>query len=569
MTRARLGALLVLLALAVPVPEAVSGHALTQDSDQVPPEQVAFVVTVPGVSFEELLGIPDVASLARAGGAALLVDAEDAVTFHERALPGEKRFVLDPVAGELRAIVDRYPSLAGSPEVDDLLLIVLGTDPQDETPTPHLTGIVVARGHPDELFPESGAQGSLSSDSTRRDGVVIGGDVAPTIDAFLPGGSRVWGELPPGEPIRIVDGPPPFDLYERYLAQRRMYIPIGVAAVLYLAGAGLAAIAFLARRRSVPEQWQRVAGWMAFSVPMLAVGLLAAGHLPELTYASAVPMIAIVTVFGTMAFSPLERREPTAVPAGIGAAVIGFFVVEALLGWSGMLTPLVGGSQLDGGRFFGLPNVAIGLLVGATMWVAQRASTAVGFSLTCAVALFAGLPLVGANLGAAVTLFAAAGLWLAVRERERLGRWMGTAAFVAVTVVGTGVILVSHAISPFPTHVTRFEQDVDGIAGIWDQFLERLQVGFDLIAGNPLALIPVVGIVAVVFLVLRPPPAIRETFVRWPAWRDANLVIVLAGVIAYLANDSGPAAVGFAFGLALGGMLGMPLLAGSSKMGAE
>jgi len=567
-TRARLGALLALLALAVVMPTTASGRALTRDPGQVPREQVAFVVIVPGVSFEELLGIPDVASLARAGGAALLVDAEDAVTFHERALPDEKRFVLDPVEGGLRAIVDRYPNLAGSPEIDDLLLIVLGTDPRDETPTPHLTGIVVARGHPDELFPESGDQGSLSSDSTRRDGVVIGGDVAPTVDAFLPGGSRVWGELPPGEPIRIIDGPPPFDLYERYLAQRRMYIPIGVAAVLYLAVAGLAAIAFLNRRRSVPEQWQRVAGWMGLSVPMLAVGLLAAGHLPELTYASAVPMVAIVTVFGTMAFSPLERREPTAVPAGIGAAVIGFFVVEALLGWSGMLTPLLGGAQLDGGRFFGLPNVAIGLLVGATMWVAQRVSTAVGFALTCAVALFAGLPVAGANLGAAMTLFAAAGLWLAVRERERVGLWKGMAAFVAVTVVGTGMILVSHAVSPFPTHVTRFEEDVEGIGRIWHTFVDRLQVGFDLIAGNPLALIPMVGTVVALVLVLRPPPAIRETFARWPAWRDANLVIVLAGVIAYLANDSGPAAVGFAFGLALGGMLGMPLLVGSRKMGA-
>jgi hypothetical protein len=278
-------------------------------------------------------------------------------------------------------------------------------------------------------------------------------------------------------------------------------------------------------------------------------------------------MVAIVTVFGTMAFSPLERRDLTYVPAGIGAGVIAFFVAEALLGWSGMLTPLVGGSQLDGGRFFGLPNVAIGLLVGASMWVAQRASTAKGSALTCALGLFAGLPMVGANLGGAVTLFAAAGLWLAIRERERLGIWRGVAAFVAVTVVGTGVILVSHAISPFPTHVTRFEEDVEGIGGIWDTFLERLQVGFDLIAGSPLALIPVVGIVVVLVLVLRPPPAVRETFERWPAWRDANLVIALAGVIAYLANDSGPAAVGFAFGLALAGTLGMPLLVGSSKIG--
>jgi hypothetical protein len=38
-------------------------------------------------------------------------------------------------------------------------------------------------------------------------------------------------------------------------------------------------------------------------------------------------------------------------------------------------------------------------------------------------------------------------------------------------------------------------------------------------------------------------------------------------VIAYPVNDSGAAAVGLAFGLALGGMLGMPLLVGSSKMG--
>jgi hypothetical protein len=75
-----------------------------------------------------------------------------------------------------------------------------------------------------------------------------------------------------------------------------------------------------------------------------------------------------------------------------------------------------------------------------------------------------------------------------------------------------------------------------------------------------------VGIVAVLVLVLRPPAPIGDTFERWPAWRDANLAIALAGLVAFIANDSGPAAVGLAFGLALGGMLGVPLLVGTRKM---
>jgi hypothetical protein len=43
--------------------------------------------------------------------------------------------------------------------------------------------------------------------------------------------------------------------------------------------------------------------------------------------------------------------------------------------------------------------------------------------------------------------------------------------------------------------------------------------------------------------------------------KKAILVALLGGVVAYVANDSGPAAAGLAFGLALGGMLGIALLA--------
>ncbi|HET9250180.1 MAG TPA: hypothetical protein VFP13_09635, partial [Actinomycetota bacterium] len=432
---------------------------------------------------------------------------------------------------------------------------------------PGIGGIVVAEGTPETLFPQTGEQGSLTSDSTRRDGVVTGADVRATLIDYLGRAPLVSGDVPTGSPIEIIPGPPPFELHGRYLAQRRMYVPVGTAGAIYLAIAGLGGIAALALGDRIPRPVRRFFGWGCLSVAALATALLAAGHLPDLTYATVVPFVALVTVFGTLAFAPLERRDVLLIPAGIGIAVLAFFAVEAILTWTAALTPFVGGSELDGGRFYGLPNVFIGLLIGACLWIAQRLRTVAGFALLVGVALFAGLPYVGANLGGSISLFAAAGLWLAIRERERLGVWRGLGVFVGVTLLGTALILVAHAISPFETHVTRFEEQAGGLAGVLEKVGDRLRVGFDLIARNPFALIPVVGLPIAIAAVLRPPAALRPSLERSPAWRDAILVTLLAGVVAYLVNDSGPAAAGFAFGLGLGGLLGVSLLSEAGKMG--
>ncbi len=563
MTRARLGALALLCAGPILLTSGRVG-ALAQRAEG----RQAIVIRVDGVSFEELLAIPEVADLARAGGAGLLANGQDVATVPGDPDAPERTIAIDPdelgspqdVGAAIRDAIERSPA-------DELLVVVLADQsPEMRTNKDDLLGIAVASGTPAELLSGKGAAGSLTSDSTRRAGVVTGGDVRATLDEFRGTVLMTSAPLAPGEPIRVVAGPPPFALHERYLAQRRMSVPIGTAAALYVAAAGLLGVAFVLLGERVPNTWRRIVGWWTLSIPMLAVGMLAAGHLPTESYATAVPMIAIVTVFGTLALSPLERQELTLVPAGIGAVVLGLFALEAVLQWTGMLTPLLGGSQLDGGRFFGLPNVAIGLLVSSGLWVAQRLRTSTGVILLCGLGLFAGLPLLGTNLGGAVTAFAAAGAWLAVRERERLGAAKGVAAAVGVTVAGTVAILVAHAISPVATHVTRFEENAGGIAGVLDKYADRLQVGFDLIGRSPAALIPVLGLPIALFVALRPPPAIRETFERWPAWRDAVVVTLITGIVAYLANDSGPAAAGLAFGMGLGGMLGVSLLAPARKM---
>src|SRR5439155_3717594 len=140
----------------------------------------------------------------------------------------------------------------------------------------------------------------------------------------------------------------------------------------------------------------------------------------------------------------------------VSAGVIVFFVVEALRGWPDTLFPVLGGSALDGARFFGLPNTYIGVLLGAGLWLAAALPAYAGFVLLFALGLFAGFPELGADIGGALTLFAAAGLWHGVRVRPRFG-WREAALALVVVLGGLALVLGANAVlTSAPTHATRF-----------------------------------------------------------------------------------------------------------------
>lgn len=536
----------------------------------VPCEPRAFVFLVPAASFEDLLGVSEVRALAGVGGAALM-SLQGGLPTREASLPRSCQVAwrwLDPIDfGGLSGVGMEIRGEVLATAADEAIVFVAST-----TSSPAMLAtkdlvhpLVMGTGAPAVLFELDGAPRTLASDTTRRTGVATDLDVRPTIFEFL--GRAVPSDLG-GLPLRVVDDPPPFELHERYLAMRRMTVPVQTAAALYAVVGGLFGIALIAMRRRVPQALARAGAWVGMSVPALAVALLAAGHLPTLSYATVVPFVIGATAVGTLAFMPLARRDAMLPPAAIGVAVLLFFVAEAAVGWTAALTPFLGGSELDGGRFFGLPNVFVGLLVGAPLYAAFRLSPGWGFALVVAVALFAGLPFAGANIGAAISLFAAAGLWLSLRTRGRLG-WREAGVTAVLVVVGTAVILFGHRyLTSTPTHVTRFEETTGWHLGdLWRTFTHRLSTGWHLIEQNPFALVPVVGLPATLLAVLRPPPPVRQAFHRHPAWRDALLVALLGGIVAYMANDTGPAAVGLAFGLGLGGLVYVSLVEEPAKMG--
>src|SRR5205823_5641460 len=143
-------------------------------------------------------------------------------------------------------------------------------------------------------------------------------DVAPTVLRFF--GIAVPSEMH-GEPIRVVgDDGPPFSLHRKHLENRRIGTPMALMALGWVVFAGVASILMIRGRRPVPAAVGRAATGLPLSAAAIAVALLAAGRLPTLTYASAVPVVLVVTVVGGALALELRRFGTLALAAGAGAA---------------------------------------------------------------------------------------------------------------------------------------------------------------------------------------------------------------------------------------------------------
>ena len=119
------------------------------------------------------------------------------------------------------------------------------------------------------------------------------------------------------------------------------------------------------------------------------------------------------------------------------------------------------------------------------------------------------------------------------------------------------LVVVAHRyLTSAATHITTFSEHTGGSAVCGTSSSIASLSGTDLIADNPFALLPVVGVLVMLVVVLRPPrrgPARRSR--EAPVWRLALLTIVVGSIVAYLVNDSGAAALGEGLTTSLAGML--------------
>jgi hypothetical protein len=471
--------------------------------------------------------------------------------------PGDARIPLRP--GQL--VVLAVPDAAALAEVAGRLLPAEGAGPV------LVVGLRAAPGRanaaPLLVLGQHGSRGLVTSDSTRRLGLVALEDVRPTIADGPEDGDD-------GTRIELVDDHGPQAAITRIdrrvaalVTARTWAIPLlCLAAVLALfallatwrnrargpAGAQGAARSLLALTLSLPSGFllasmaEPVAArvWQAL-LPGGLRGPGIAGPWAVAWVGSGVAVAAFLAAIALRLDRPASAGAPRgrmAAPALLGAVLLGLVVADLVLGGHGLSQPLIGGSAWDGERFYGLGNGYFAFALASVMLMAAFGplSAAATAALLVGLGVVDGLPRLGADVGGALTsmLTAAAALVVLAPGRPRARRVVLLAglAVAAAVAVALGAGLGGPA-----SHAGRFAERLqqgpaDGIGVVVDQLARNLR----LLANSPFAWAGPLQVLLAGLIALRPPPPLRQL----PVWTRRVLGLGAFGsLLLILLNDTG------------------------------
>jgi hypothetical protein len=427
------------------------------------------------------------------------------------------------------------------------------------------------------LLDLGGPRGVATSVSTRRDGLVALVDLCPTlVGAAEVGDGTAIRAVAAADPVAAVT-----HLDRRVAAlvvARTWAIPLLVLAAVIAAAAVVArAWRSAAGDRAAPAA-RALRGALLLTLALPSGYLVASRVAPT----SAVAWLALGVAVGALlaagaaAVDPAAAAEPGPVAEGprsgagerpwwrsgpvvLGVVLLALVVADLASGGHGLERPLLGGSAYDGERFYGLGNGYFAMALAAIMLVAAFTSVpAVGVAaMLGGLALVDGLPMLGADVGGALTASLTAGLALLLLGRRR--SLAATLSLLGLAAAG-GLVLVSVAamIADPSTHGSRFLTTLldEGPAAAGRIVTHQLGRNFALLRGSPVAWVGPLEVLAAALLAWRPPafldalagPLGRPASASQPlsgAARTRRVVLLgaLGSTLLVLLNDTGVTAI--------------------------
>lgn len=482
----------------------------------------------------------------------------DTLAARTRALSRSKRMVVVAVPAG-RGGREQLDRLARERTPDKLLLVV-------QLPkTPNRRGL----GEPPRRFLRQpalaigdGRDGSPTSRSTRREGLVTSIDIAPTVLRWIgvePPDRMRGQEIEAGDPVSVAR------LDE--LRSRWTDVRDGRQAASFTAIVGLAGALFLAL-----GAWR---GIRAATRPALRVGalgllwwpsavLLAAAVEPATKTAEIFLIAGISIVLGALTERLLPWARAPAIPAAVCLAA---YTVDLATGGELLTRSALGPSVGAGSRFYGVSNelepilpiiLLIGLAAVMTGREITRATTIAYAGAGLALLVVVGWGRLGADVGGVITVGAGvAAATLVMLPGAITARRVAVAALVPVAalalLVGIDLALAGGS------HLTRNLLRADGPGELWELVTRRYELAGRVLlsAGKPALF---VGSLLAVAFAWRNRARLYGALPH-RAWAAALVGGLAAGTAGALTNDSGPVLfINAVFGLAglTAYMLGRP-----------
>lgn len=481
----------------------------------------------------------------------LVVDTGDTGRLDREAPYADESFIEKERRLALRRVDDLARRICGLLDLEDSLFLVVspGAPGEARKQGNFLTPFIAAgRGF---------SRGILTSDSTRRAGLVANSDFLPTVLSFfdLEAPNSVIGSqmvTRGGDRVSYLQ-----KISTQLEATRRARWPIVVSYIAVALALLLVTILYcLAERKRTkrPRRTEKFARFLPPITAVLLVGPLSFLLVSAFSYSGylfpALFCALTCLVVGLAAWRLLKGRGRLDPVVFICLLTGSVQLLDLFTGGRLLMFPLLGVSSPEGMRFFGIPNTLAGILIGVSLFAAagvlgdgetgERARWAV-LSVLLAVALIIGLGFLGANLGSFIAACATFIVFFMALS-PRSFTWKRVLAVPVATAVGTAFVVLMDSLF-FHAHTGK------AVEGGIERFLPMLgrKVAIQLGQIRYLLVPSLVLIVAVVGMAiwLRHPRSVWAG--EWERNRPrmaAFFSLLVGAVVALLFNDTGIAMLG-------------------------
>ena len=226
-------------------------------------------------------------------------------------------------------------------------------------------------------------------------------------------------------------------------------------------------------------------------------------------------------------------------------------LIDCFRGSPWMLVSPLGSDTIAGGRFYGIGNDYMGVLVAASVIAtmllinqirAGRAiKTLLGLLPLSALAFTIGSPEIGANVGGLITALVALGMFIATTTRTRI---TFKRLFMIGLVAVIGVLIVAELDATFSANPSHAGKAITSLfTGGYEVFLSIIIIKLGILGSTVIhsswTIILVLDLLLLLILKLKKPEIYQSFAKNYPVLADSNRILAYATMALFAFNDTG------------------------------